>query len=215
MRWRRVFPGNEDQVRLVRRLISELLAEHPCRDDVVLCAAELSTNAIRFTASGRGGTFAVELSWAGATTRLAVADQGGPNLPARRANNPGKLAENGRGLNLVARLSTAFGVEGDHRGRVVWAQFRELTAATPGSSSQPLRPHPGTSQDAAILARRYAGWHTWFGPWTRQWWALPRHRAGRAVLITEPTAAALARRLDALQADGHQDGRETIARSWT
>lgn len=201
-------------MRLVRRLVGELLAEHPGRDDVLLCATELSTNAIRFTASGRGGAFAVEVSWAGATVCLAVADQGGPAAPVRRRRDPGDqgdLAESGRGLNIVAELSAAFGVQGDHRGRIVWARFQGAESAAAGRL--PLLPHPGTSQDAAMLARRYAGWHTWFGPWTRQWWAVPRHRAPAGALIAEPTAAALARRLDALQAASRQDGRGSIARS--
>jgi hypothetical protein len=48
VRWRRVFPGREDQVGHVRRFVAELLAGYPERDDVALCATELATNAIRF-----------------------------------------------------------------------------------------------------------------------------------------------------------------------
>jgi anti-sigma regulatory factor (Ser/Thr protein kinase) len=197
--WRRVFPGNEDQVRLARRLVGELLAEHPNCDDIVLCTAELCTNAIRFTTSGRGGVFAVEVSWAGATVRVAVADQGGPTTPLRRTTQPEDLQESGRGLNLIARLSSTFGVEGDHRGRVIWAQFRRFGITAPAANRLPLSAYPATRQDTAALASRYAGWHIWFGYWTREWWALPRHCESQVRLVTEATAVALANRLDSLQ----------------
>jgi len=51
-RWRRVFPGRDDQVREVRRWLAGLLPGAPERDDVVVVAVELVTNAIRHTASG-------------------------------------------------------------------------------------------------------------------------------------------------------------------
>jgi hypothetical protein len=53
--------------------------------------------------------------------------------------------------------------------------------------------------DTADLARRYPGWHIWFGPWTRQWWAMPRQPSADAALVCEPTAGALAGRLNILQ----------------
>ncbi|MGH3158096.1 MAG: ATP-binding protein [Streptosporangiaceae bacterium] len=199
MRWRRVFPGNEDQVRLARKLVGELLAEHPNCDDIVLCTAEMCTNAVKFTASGRGGVFAVEVSWAGATVRIAVADQGGPTAPLRGMTHPEDLQEAGRGLNLIARLSSTFGVEGDHCGRVIWAQFRRFDVTVPAADRLPLSPYPATIQDTFTLANRYTGWHIWFGYWTRQWWALPRHCESQIPLVTESTAVALAHRLDSLQ----------------
>ncbi len=78
-------------MRQVRRFLAELLAGHPERDDVALCATELATNAIRHTASGRGGFFAIELSWAGMTIRLAVADGGAPAGPVLRQRDPDTL----------------------------------------------------------------------------------------------------------------------------
>ena len=64
-RWRRVFPGRDDQVREVRRWLAGLLPGAPERDDVVVVAVELVTNAIRHTASGRGGLIVVEVTWCG------------------------------------------------------------------------------------------------------------------------------------------------------
>src|SRR5579859_773960 len=87
-RWRRVFAGRDDQVREVRRWLAGLLPGVPERDDAVVVAVELVTNAIRHTASGRGGLVILEVSWCGPRLRLAVADGGapdGPRLAADRA----------------------------------------------------------------------------------------------------------------------------------
>lgn len=199
VKWCRVFPGREDQVRCVRAFLAELLAGHPGSDDVVLCAAELATNAIRHTAS-RGGLFAVEVGWAGRTVHLAVADSGAPAGPVLRKYDPEALEEAGRGLDVVARLSDRHGAEGDHRGRLVWAEFRSAVTAAPGAS-EPLTRQAAIEADAAMLTRQYAAWHTWFGPWTRQWWAIPKHGPGSTALITATSARALASHLDAIQAD--------------
>ena len=48
----------------------------------------------------------------------------------------------------------------------------------PADACLPLSPQPATSADAATLAGQYAAWHTWFGPWTGQWWALPKQASG-------------------------------------
>jgi serine/threonine-protein kinase RsbW len=201
VRWRKVFPGRDDQVRQVRRFVAELLADHPGCDDIVLCAAELATNAIRHTASGRDGFFATEVSWTAGAVRIAIADGGAPTAPFSRQPGPNVLGEAHRGLDAVAQMSVSCGAEGDSRGRVVWAEFPPATETAPTANGLPLAPEPATDADAAALAGRYAAWHTWFGYWTRQWWALSRQPSGPAVLIAEPTAAALARHLDALQSN--------------
>ena len=203
MRWRKVFPGQEDQVREVRRFVAELLADHPDCDDIVLCAAELATNAIRHTAS-RDGFFTTEVSWEGRTARVAVGDGGAPTAPFRREPGPNLMGEADRGLDILARLSANCGADGDHRGRGVWAEFHPTAATVPADACLPLSPQPATSADAATLAGQYAAWHTWFGPWTGQWWALPKQPSGSLTLIGESTAGALARRLDALQVDALQ-----------
>ena len=62
-RWQRVFPGRDDQVREVRHWLAGLLPGAHERDDVVMVAVELANNAIRHTASGRGGFVTVEITW--------------------------------------------------------------------------------------------------------------------------------------------------------
>ncbi|MGE5288250.1 MAG: ATP-binding protein [Micromonosporaceae bacterium] len=129
-------------------------AGHPNADDIVTCASELAANAIRHTASGRSGFFAVEVTWAGATVRVAVADGGATTEPLWHQLSPGALEEAGRGLDIVTRLSTSFGSEGDDRGPVVWAQFRPVTKTAPTAARLPLYPQPAVDAAAAALARR-------------------------------------------------------------
>jgi serine/threonine-protein kinase RsbW len=206
MRWCKVFPGQEDQIPCVRTFVSQLLADHPDRADIVMCAAELAANAVRHTASGRDGFFATEVSWTGLTVRVAVADGGadtrpplGPDTrPPLGPDRSGPGADSG--LGRLAQLASRCGTEGDRRGRVVWAQFLQTTGSAPGATSTPLAAEQSTADEAADLAERYQGWHTWFGHWTRQWWAIPKQASRATALIAEPTAGALAQRLDSLGA---------------
>ena len=112
-----------------------------------------------------------------------------PTTPAPRSSDSAALDEAGRGLDIVTKLCTAFGAEGDHRGRVVWAQFRPTAKTVPAAPRLPMSPQPATNAAAAAMAQRYTGWHTWYGPWTRRWWALDKRPSGSG-LISEPTAAA-------------------------
>ena len=137
-RWRRVFPGRDDQVREVRHWLAGLLPGGPERDDVVMVAAELATNAIRHTASGRGGFVTVQVTWHGPVVRVAVGDGGAPEGP-RLVPGPAGLAECGRGLHLVRALAASTGLCGDHRGRVVWADVT-WTGARPAETV--AAPHP-------------------------------------------------------------------------
>ena len=149
-RWRRVFPGAEAELRRIRSWLAELLPSGPAREDVVTVATELAANAVRHTASGANGFFAVELTWQvrPVTVRVAVADSGArttPHLePGTDPLGPGplgigspgagslsvdqlgsdQLSEHGRGLRVVRALAERTGVCGDHRGRLVWAEIR-------------------------------------------------------------------------------------------
>ena len=207
MRWCKVFPGQEDQITEAASFVAQLLGSHPDRDGIARCAAELAANAVRHTASGRDGFFATEVTWTGQTVRVAVSDGGAGTVPVTARDGTRPAAESGHGLALLARLSSRWGTEGDYRGRVVWAQFLASTdlggagtaAGTAAiATSAPLAAEQSTAAEAADLAERYKGWHTWFGRWTRQWWAIPKQASATASLIAEPTAVALARRLDSL-----------------
>ncbi len=121
-RMRQVFVGQASQLRLMRRWFESLLAPGSVRDDVLSVATELASNAIRHTASGEGGCFAVELTCAQAVIRVAVTDDGGPAEPTV-LNDPG--GQTGRGLLLVRGLSEQMGVFGNAQGRTVWAEISQ------------------------------------------------------------------------------------------
>jgi anti-sigma regulatory factor (Ser/Thr protein kinase) len=119
-RWRRVFPGDQPQLAALRRWLNSLLPECDARSDVVCVATELGTNAVLHTATGRGGWFAVEVTWYGSVVRVAVADCGGPGQPQVYDHADG---EHGRGLAVVRGLAVRLGFQGDHHGRLVWADI--------------------------------------------------------------------------------------------
>lgn len=120
LRWRRVFPGDDAQIGMLRRWLECLLP--PCcpRDDLMSVAVELGTNAIRHTASGSGGQFMVEVTRWMQMSRVAVYDNGSPDSPRLTED---LLCEDGRGLLMVNALSVRMGVEGTAQGRVVWADI--------------------------------------------------------------------------------------------
>jgi anti-sigma regulatory factor (Ser/Thr protein kinase) len=193
--WRRVFPGDERQLRELRRWLADVLPDAPERDDVVSVASELSANAIKHTASGRGGAFAVEVVWQRqpGTVWLAVADGGAPQEP-REVNNP--MGEHGRGLMLVHGLSARTGTAGDQHSRVVWAEIPwQAAQEAPAACSQgAVGAEAGIDAALAGLTGRFASVPIWYGRSTEQWWALV-HRAGKDELIGASSAAGLAEAL--------------------
>lgn len=189
-RWRQVFAGEEHQLAHLRCCLAALLPPCEARDDVVSIATELGSNAIRHTASGNGGSFAVEITWSQHVVRVAVADAGGLAGP-RVIDDPAE--EHGRGLLLVRGLAARMGVAGDQRGRLVWADvvWDGLSAA---AASAPDEDETTIRIGEAALAARFAGVTTWFGRSTLAWWAV----AGSGELVTAPSASALASLLDRL-----------------
>jgi anti-sigma regulatory factor (Ser/Thr protein kinase) len=117
---RQVFAGQERELGELRQWLAGLLPDCPARDDVVSVATELGTNAVRHTATGRGGWFTVQIHWHRAKVRVAVGDDGAPSGP-RVIDDP--LGERGRGLLMVRALATHVGVSGDRYGRLVWADI--------------------------------------------------------------------------------------------
>lgn len=188
LRWRRAFPGEERQLSLQRHWISSLLPECPARDDVVIVATELSTNAVQHTASGRGGWFIAEITWYRQAVRVAVADSGAPSGP-RLISDP--FADHGRGLVVVHGLSVRTGVAGDARGRLVWADIPWHDDAAPPDGAVPGLYEAAIRDGQADLAHRFGRGRAWFGRSTLAWWAL----GGPAGLVTAPTARELAAKL--------------------
>jgi hypothetical protein len=193
LRWRHVFDGDDAQVCQVRRWLSGLLPDCSSRDDIVLVASELCTNAIVHTTSGQAGVFAVEITWQDATVRVTVADTGAPNGP-RLIQDP--LADHGRGLAIVQNLCQRTGVCGDHRGRLVWGDVLWDGPSTPPLAA--TQGHEDAIRDGLTLLADHPGdAPAWFGRSTRQWWALtgpPDHPR----LVTAPTPHQLGQLLDTL-----------------
>jgi anti-sigma regulatory factor (Ser/Thr protein kinase) len=105
-------PGHAEQVPRARAFIAMALAARGLRDEVAcLLGSELVTNAVRHSESRLpGGTVTVTVTVTAARSEIlvAVTDDGGPSWPAlREGQDPS--AEDGRGLLLVAELSTRWG----------------------------------------------------------------------------------------------------------
>lgn len=116
------FPGSKECVHEARKWTQHKLGGAQGTDDVVLVASELATNAIRHTASGLpGGTFTLHLASLSNRWRVRVDDAGGPDEPRVQAVDDDE-DEAGRGLVMVAGLSSAWGFVGDQYARGVWAE---------------------------------------------------------------------------------------------
>lgn len=82
-------------------------------DIVVLLTSELVTNAIRHGS----GPIRLHVSWDDHGVRVGVADDS-PQRPVLRARD--RDAPNGRGLQLVDALASAWGAESEATGKTVW-----------------------------------------------------------------------------------------------
>ena len=114
-----VYAGSAGHISAVRADLRELLDGCPMADDMILCASELAANAALHSYSRRpGGRFTVRGEIRpGFYARIEVEDNGGPWTPA--SPDP----DRGRGLDIISALADAWGIEGGHDGRTVWARF--------------------------------------------------------------------------------------------
>ena len=123
------FPGEAAAVGLAREFVADVLGKQwPGRDDVLLLVSEISSNAVRHTASGDpGGWFDMVVSLAGHTVRVEVADRGGSTEPHVPDDDGGGLGTDvltgGRGLRIVDALADGWGHGCDELGRVVWFEI--------------------------------------------------------------------------------------------
>ncbi len=113
------YPGRVDQIRRMRRELTELLEDCPAADEIVLCASELAANAVWHSRSRRpGGMFTLQVEVSrGDYVRIAIDDDGGPWAEADSG------LDRGRGLVIVAALTADWGVAAGPAGRSVWAWF--------------------------------------------------------------------------------------------
>ena len=119
---RREFSGHADQVAAARRFVASAIhAPGPARDVSRLLVSEAATNALLHSASGDGGTFAVEYAISDHRLRVEVHDGGAPTGPRRRVHHVESVT--GRGLDLFDALSDRWGVDGTPAGRTVWFEL--------------------------------------------------------------------------------------------
>ncbi|MGK5737787.1 ATP-binding protein [Micromonospora sp. URMC 103] len=126
--WCVVVPHHASGARLARhRLADELAGLVPptLLADLVAVLAELVGNAVRHARPLPGGV--IRVAWRlrasvdGTRIQLRVTDGGAGEGPRMRA--PSMDAADGRGLHIVAGLSSRWGVEQDGLGQSVWAEF--------------------------------------------------------------------------------------------
>ncbi|MFJ4277476.1 SpoIIE family protein phosphatase [Streptomyces massasporeus] len=115
--WR--LPARGDAPARARTQVAELLrrwgTRDETRDNALLLVSELVTNAVRFAE----GPVTVRLIRAGHGLLCEVGDSGNGRPRLRR----GDLLDNGgRGLSIVHRLTTRWGVRWTDTGKVVWAE---------------------------------------------------------------------------------------------
>lgn len=116
-----------------RRLMEEALRRwsiHSSRDDVVLVATELVTNAIRHALRDPAERGWLAIGLRGTGVICAVTD---PSADPPVISPPHLVAESGYGLHIVEQMSEAWGhfVMADS-GKVVWAQI-PVAAAQPAT----------------------------------------------------------------------------------
>jgi anti-sigma regulatory factor (Ser/Thr protein kinase) len=122
--WSRYFPGRADQVAQARLFVASVLAGRPEAEAAALVVSELSTNAVRHTASGGpDGLFAVTVRREDDRATVTVQDMGAAGEPAIRTPDADVPEESGRGLLLVAAVSKDWGAARNRLGWQVWAEL--------------------------------------------------------------------------------------------
>ncbi|MFG2957429.1 SpoIIE family protein phosphatase [Streptomyces sp. NPDC048291] len=116
--WR--LPARDDTAARARALASPLLRRwhlgEQARDGALLVVSELVTNAVRFGT----GPVTVRLVRAGNRLTCEVGDTGN-GRPRLRRGDP--LDDGGRGLHVVHKLTTRWGVRWTDTGKAVWAEL--------------------------------------------------------------------------------------------
>jgi two-component sensor histidine kinase len=115
----RAYPGHPAQLCQVRADLRPLLRDCPVADETILCASELAANAaLHSRCHMPGGQFTVCVEvhldnyvW------IEVTDSGGT------WDHPADSTARGHGLDIIRSLATAWGIDGDYRGRTVWARI--------------------------------------------------------------------------------------------
>jgi anti-sigma regulatory factor (Ser/Thr protein kinase) len=126
---RLTIPGRPEQAALARAFVARTLSNDCAHaDTAVLLTSELVTNSLVHSRSGRsGGRITVTLLAIPGGIRAEILDDGAPNAPTLRSRpeESPRLAENGRGLQLVETLSTRWNYWYDESGTLTWFELSD------------------------------------------------------------------------------------------
>lgn len=131
MRQTTSFAHAPESVTAARRFATDVLEGAPAAalEVVRLLVSELASNCIRHTDTG----FELTIRQTGHEIRVEATDRGSGEPTVRR---PGPLDPNGRGLQIIDMLSSAWGVEQSSGvGKTVWFTV-ELQAPAPFESAR-------------------------------------------------------------------------------
>lgn len=135
-------PPTPASVSVARRFVVDVLleldAEGAC-DDAATLVSELATNAILHARTA----FTVEVSVEGPAVRIGVADH---SVAVARVRDYGPGATTGRGMRLVATMSSRWGVETVEGGKTVWFEL------PPDGSQEALSWDDESDVDALLAA---------------------------------------------------------------
>ena len=126
---RRTFAGLPSQVAVARRWLAQMVEGFAAIDEVLLATSELASNAVLHSDSGlSGGVFTIRLAISSDHVRIEVLDQGGQwSGQGGRADGTRDAQEDdgqcGRGLAVVAAITSAWGIAGDEEGRIAWCEI--------------------------------------------------------------------------------------------
>ncbi|MGW1712135.1 ATP-binding protein [Streptomyces sp. NPDC002156] len=117
--------GLIEEASRARRWARDILRDCPMAEN-----AELSTNAVLYTASGlEAGSFHLALAVSAQVIALSVTDDGGTGT-APKVEHRDQEAEHGRGLGMVSALAHRVVVHDSHGGYTVTAEL--FTDTRPG-----------------------------------------------------------------------------------
>jgi len=143
--WSRDFAGLPEHLTEVREFTRIVAGDREGADLVEMVASELAGNAIQHSESGGpGGKFTLQVADFHDRWHVRVIDEGGPRVPhlceltsiesAEDLDKLGDEVEAGRGLAMVAAVSSAWGVVGDRKAHEVWAEIMASGRATVGTA---------------------------------------------------------------------------------
>ncbi|MCL3992945.1 ATP-binding protein [Streptomyces lavenduligriseus] len=121
--WGLSCPGFPEEVSRARRWTRDILRDSPLADDAELIVSELSTNAIRHTASGWDpGSFHLAVAVSAQVVAVSVTDDGGA-ATAPKVEHQDHDAEHGRGLDMVSAIAHRVVVHDTDQGHTVTAEL--------------------------------------------------------------------------------------------